>query len=252
MDHRESHSATLTTDRPLTAADLRVKVFADGADIEAIRSLCANPVIKGFTTNPSHMHKAGIRDYEGFARELLEVVPDRPISFEVFSDDPDDMARQARLIASWGENVFVKIPVTNTTGRRCDPLLQDLSSAGVKVNVTGLMTVAQVQRVAHCLQDAPSACVSVFAGRIADTGVDPIPIMRESLEALAGTNAELIWASPREILNLVQAHEIGCDIITVTHDLLKKLHLLGHDLDVFSLETVKMFHDDARSAGFRL
>jgi transaldolase len=254
MDHRNSRTATLTLERPVAASDLRVKVFADGADLEGIRSLCEDPIIKGFTTNPTLMRKAGVTDYETFARELLEVVPDKPISFEVFSDEPADMERQARRISAWGENVFVKIPVTTCEGVRCDALLRGLRDAGVKLNVTGLTTAAQVEWVAECVTAGPPCYISVFAGRVADTGLDPIPVMQASLEVIdrLAPNGELIWASPREILNVVQADRIGCHIITVTHALLKKLPLLGKDLDQFSLETVRMFHNDAQSAGYTL
>lgn len=230
-----------------------VKLFADGADLDGILALYADPAIQGFTTNPTLMRQAGIDDYESFARELLEVVPDRPISLEVFADEPADMERQAVKISSWGEHVYVKIPVTNTAGEFMGPLLRRLVADGVKVNVTALMTVGQVEEVSRCLTDGPPACVSVFAGRIADTGRDPIPIMREALGVLSSQpNVELIWASPREVLNVVQADEIGCDIITVTHDLLKKLGTLGKGLDQFSLETVQMFHRDAHASGYQL
>ena len=230
-----------------------VKLFADGADIAGILALYADPAIRGFTTNPTLMRQAGIADYEAFARELLEAVPDRPISLEVFADDPAAMERQAVKITTWGEHVYVKIPVTNTEGEFMGPLLRRLVADGVKVNVTALMTVAQVEDVSECLAGGPPACVLVFAGRIADTGRDPIPIMRDSLRVLsAHPNVELIWASPREILNVVQADEIGCDIITVTHDLLKKLGTLGKGLDQFSLETVQMFHRDAHDSGYQL
>ena len=230
-----------------------VKLFADGADLEGILSLYADPEIRGFTTNPTLMRQAGIEDYEMFARRLLEAVPDRPISLEVFADEPTDMERQAVKIASWGEHVYVKIPVTNTQGEFMGPLLRRLVADGVKVNVTALMTAAQVEAVVECLAGGPAAYISVFAGRIADTGRDPIPIMTDSLRVMSGhPNAELIWASPREILNIAQADEIGCDIITVTHDLLKKLAGVGKDLDQFSLETVQMFHRDATASGYQL
>jgi transaldolase len=253
MDHREAAVSELTLERPVSASELRIKVFADGAELDVVRRLYADPLIKGFTTNPTLMRKAGVADYERFAREMLEIVPDRPISFEVFSDEHAEMERQARLIASWGDHVYVKIPVTDTAGAGTNDLLCRLVAAGVKVNVTGLMTVTQVERVVRCLEGGPSAYVSVFAGRVADAGVDPIPVMAAALETLtAAPNAELIWASPREILNLVQADQIGCHVITVTHDLLKKLSLLGRDLTRFSLDTVRMFHDDARAAGYTL
>jgi transaldolase len=230
-----------------------VKVFADGADLQGILDLYANPIIKGFTTNPTLMHKVGIPDYEVFARSLLEAVPDRPISFEVFSDDFSEMERQARKIAGWGQHVYVKIPVTDTHGRRCERVLRRLVADGVQLNVTGLMTLDQVAWVSDCVGGGASSCVSVFAGRIADTGRDPVPIMREALEVMSEhDNLELIWASPRELLNVVQADEIGCHIITVTHDLLMKLPLLGRDLADYSLDTVRMFHRDAASAGFQL
>ncbi len=230
-----------------------VKLFADGADLAGILALYADPAIRGFTTNPTLMRQAGIDDYEPFARSLLEAISDRPISLEVFADDAVDMERQAVKIASWGENVYVKIPVTNTQREFMGPLLRRLVADGVKVNVTAMMTVAQVEQVTECIAGGPPAYVSVFAGRIADTGLDPLPIMRDSLRVLdAHPDIELIWASPREILNIVQADQIGCDIITVTHDLLKKLGGLGKDLDQFSLETVQMFHRDAQSSGYQL
>ena len=231
----------------------RVKLFADGADLAGILALSEDPAISGFTTNPTLMRQAGVYDYEWFARSLLHTIPDRPISLEVFADSPADMERQAVKIASWGPQVYVKIPVTNTKGEFTGPLLRRLAADGVKVNVTALMTVAQVESVIECLSDGPAACISVFAGRIADTGRDPIPIMKQALEVMAAyPNVELIWASPREVLNIVQADEIGCDIITVTHDLLQKLHTYGKDLDQFSLETVQMFHRDALASGYQL
>ena len=234
-------------------AELDVKLFADGADRDGILQLAANPLIKGFTTNPTLMRKAGIEDYEWFARDILQAVPDRPFSLEVFADEHGEMERQALKIAAWGENVYVKIPVTNTRGEDTEELLRRLAGAGVKVNVTALMTSRQVESVAPCLEDAPAAFVSVFAGRVADSGRDPIPIMRDSLAVLGGhSHVELIWASPRELLNIVQAHEIGCDIITVTHDVLGKLPTLGKDLDEFSLDTVRMFHRDAATANYLL
>jgi transaldolase len=230
-----------------------VKLFADGADLTGILALYADPAIRGFTTNPTLMRQAGIDDYESFARSLLDAVPDRPISLEVFADDAADMERQAVKIASWGDNVYVKIPVTNTQREFMGPLLRRLVAQGVKVNVTAMMTVAQVERVLECIAGGPPAYVSVFAGRVADTGRDPIPIMCDTLRVLAPhPDIELIWASPREILNIVQADQIGCDIITVTHDLLKKIAGLGKDLDQFSLETVQMFHRDASESGFQL
>jgi transaldolase len=237
----------------MVPTELACKLFADGADRDAILQLAANPLIRGFTTNPTLMRTAGVEDYEWFARDILQAIPDRPFSFEVFADDQPAMERQALKIAAWGENVFVKIPVTNTRGEPTDELLRRLSGASVKVNVTALMTARQVERVAACVGDGPAAYVSVFAGRVADSGRDPLPILRESLDVLrAFPRVELIWASPRELLNIVQAHQIGCDVITLTHDLLQKLPTLGKDLDDFSLETVRMFHRDAGSAGYSL
>jgi len=237
----------------MNPARLNVKLFADGADRKGILELYANPLIRGFTTNPTLMRKAGVEDYEWFARDILQAVPDRPFSLEVFADDEKEMERQALKISSWGEHVYVKIPVTNTKAESTGKLLRRLSGHGVKVNVTALMTPRQVETVIETVRHGPAAYISVFAGRVADSGRDPIPIMRESLDILRPfPQVELIWASPRELLNLVQAHEIGCDIITVTHDVLKKLPTLGKDLDEFSLDTVKMFHGDASSAGYTL
>lgn len=230
------------------------KIFADGADLDGILGLAANPRIKGFTTNPSLMWKAGLTDYADFAERLLEQITEHPISFEVFADDEAEMRRQAQRIAGWGDNVYVKIPVTTTDGESMAPLVRELSEDGVKVNVTALMTTAQVEVVAEALSDGAPSYVSVFAGRIADAGVEPLPIMARSVELLEATapRAELIWASPREVLNLVQADSVGCHIITMTHDLLPKLDTLGKDLEMFSLETVQMFHRDAASAGFSI
>jgi transaldolase len=234
-------------------ADLKVKIFADGADRAGMLDLYRNPLIKGFTTNPTLMRVAGITDYEAFAREVLQVIPDRPISLEVFSDEFAEMEAQARRIAAWGENVYVKVPVTNTRGESSIPLIRALARAGVKQNVTALMNLAQVRDVSAALRHGPSACVSVFAGRVADTGRDPVPIMAAAVEMLAiYPQIELIWASPRELLNIFHADQIGCHIITVTHDLLKKLSLVGKDLDEYSLDTVKMFRNDAVKAGFKL
>ena len=236
-----------------TVADLRVKIFADGADLPGITKLYANPVIKGFTTNPTLMRKAGVTDYAAFAREILKVVPDRPVSFEVFADDFPEIERQAHEIASWGANVNVKIPVTTTKGQFCGPVIQRLSAAGVVVNVTALMTLEQVKQVTECLSPKTVAIISVFAGRVADTGRDPVPMMAEAVKVMkAKPKAELIWASPRELLNIFQADDVGCHIITVTHDVLAKLSLVGKDLDEYSLDTVKMFHGDATAAGFTI
>jgi transaldolase len=237
----------------MTCDELRIKIFADGADKASMLQTYRNPLVKGFTTNPTLMRKAGVSDYEGFARDVLAAIPDRPISFEVFSDDFDEMERQARFITSWGPNVYVKIPVTDTKGAATAPLIARLARDGIKLNVTALMTVAQVETVASALGNGTRACVSVFAGRIADSGRDPVPIMQAALDVLADYPLqELIWASPREVFNIVQADAIGVDIITVTNDLLAKLPALGKDLDEFSLDTVRMFHDDARSAGLTL
>jgi transaldolase len=231
----------------------QVKIFADGADLEGILTLYKNPLIKGFTTNPTLMRKAGITDYEAFARKLVAAIPDRPISFEVFADDFDEMIAQGRVIASWGPNVNVKIPVTTTKGAFTGSVVRTLANAGVIVNVTAVMTLDQVERVAECLAPGVPAIVSVFAGRIADTGRDPVPVMRDALRLLASRpKAELLWASPRELLNIFQADEIGCHIITVSHDVLAKLSLVGKDLDEYSLETVKMFYRDATAAGFTI
>lgn len=235
------------------AAHLRIKIFADGADVTGIRRLAADPLIRGFTTNPTLMRRAGVTDYERFAREVLAAVPDRPVSLEVFADDFREMIRQAKVIASWGGNVNVKIPVTNTRREFTGPVIRELSESGVVVNVTATLTLDQVRRIAECLAPQTPAIVSVFAGRIADTGVDPVPVMRAALAALqARPRAELLWASPRELLNIVQADELGCHIITATEDVLAKLAVLGKDLDDYSLETVQMFRRDAVSAGFEI
>ncbi|OGT47443.1 MAG: transaldolase [Gammaproteobacteria bacterium RIFCSPHIGHO2_12_FULL_41_20] len=232
---------------------LNVKIFADGADKKGMLEMHQNPAISGFTTNPTLMRKAGIRDYKAFALDILSVVKDRPISFEVFADDFVEMYRQAMEIAGWGNNVYVKIPVMNTQGVSSVKLIQDLAKAGVKQNVTALMTLEQVRDVTHALAHGPSAYISVFAGRIADTGCDPLSIMRDALTIMQPyAQLELIWASPRELLNVIQADEIGCHIITVTNDILKKLETIGKDLMEFSLETVKMFRSDAIAAGFEL
>jgi transaldolase len=233
--------------------DLKVRIFADGADRGGMLDLYANPIVKGFTTNPTLMRAAGISDYEAFAREILAAIPDRPISLEVFSDDFVEMEAQAHRIASWGENVYVKIPVTNTEGESSLKLIQRLAKAGVKQNVTALMTLRQVRDTAAVLGSGPWACISVFAGRIADTGRDPVPMMAAAVQLMSiYPQLELIWASPRELLNIFHADQVGCHIITVTHDLLKKLNLVGKDLDEYSLDTVKMFRNDAMKAGFQL
>lgn len=232
---------------------ISTRIFADGADLDSILSLAADPRIKGFTTNPTLMRKAGLTRYAEFAHSLLERITRHPISFEVFADDPREIRRQAQLIAGWGENVYVKVPITTTDGQSLAPLVRELSESGIKVNVTALFTTAQVELITAAVMDGAPSNISVFAGRIADSGVDPMPIMVRSLEIMErAPRAELIWASPREILNLVQADQIGCHIITVTHDLLKKLDCLGKSLEQYSLETVRMFHDDAVAAGFTL
>ena len=234
-------------------SELNVKIFADGADLEGIKEMYANPLIKGFTTNPTLMRKAGVEDYKAFSVEVLKTVPDRPVSLEVLSDDFDEMERQSLEIASWGPNVNVKIPVTNTKGEFAGPLIERLTKEGVVVNVTALLTLEQVRDVTGCLADSSPATISVFAGRLADTGRDPVPLMAEAVEILkAKPNAELIWGSPRELLNIFQADEIGCHIITVTNDILKKLTLVGKDLTEYSLDTVKMFYSDASVAGYSI
>jgi transaldolase len=232
---------------------LRTKLFADGANLEGILELAKDPRISGFTTNPTLMRQADIRDYAGFAAEMLAAVPDLPISFEVFADEVSEMRRQAKVIASWGTNVYVKIPVTTTTGESLVDLVHDLSHDGVSVNVTAVFTPPQVERVTTALVGGAPAYISVFAGRIADAGVDPIPIVEQSVAIMqAAPNAECIWASPREVLNLIQADRAGCHIITMTRDLLRKLDGLGKDLEQFSLETVQMFFRDAEAAGYEL
>ncbi len=233
--------------------DLKIKVFADGADKEGMLEMYKKPYIKGFTTNPTLMRKAGVSDYELFAKEIVQAIPDRPISFEVLSDDFVEMEQQARKISKWSENVYVKIPVTNSVGESSLELVRNLAKAGVKVNVTAIMTLAQVRDMVQVLTDGPPAVISLFAGRVADTGRDPVPLMAEAVELCSiSPNVELLWASPRELLNIFQADAIGCHIITVTNNLLDKLSLVGKDLGEFSLDTVKMFYNDAQKAGFRL
>ena len=232
---------------------LTVKIFADGADRAGMLEMYARSYIKGFTTNPTLMHKAGLTDYRAFAHSILEVIPDRPISFEVFSDEVEEMERQAREIARWGDNVYVKVPITNTRREPTVDLVRRLSNDGVKVNVTAMMTLEQVRDICAAVKDGAPSNVSVFAGRIADTGRDPVPLMAEAVDILRDApRAELIWASPRELLNIFQADAIGCHIITVTNDILKKLALVGKELDDYSLDTVKMFFEDGRKAGFSL
>lgn len=233
--------------------DLKIKLFCDGADFDSILSMYANPYIKGFTTNPTLMKKAGITDYEQFGRKVLAAVPDRPISLEVFADDLEGMERQARKIATWGPNVNVKIPVTNTKGEFTGKLIGALSKDGIELNITALLTVDQIAQVAEALCPETPAIISVFAGRVADTGVDPVPLMEEGLKILKSRpKAELLWASPRELLNVFQADEIGCHIITATPDILAKLKLVGKDLSEYSLDTVKMFYTDATAAGYSI
>ncbi len=233
--------------------ELRVKIYADGADRAGMLEMYRKPWVKGFTTNPTLMRKAGIADYRAFALDVLSAIPDRPISFEVFADEFEDMERQAHEIASWGDNVFVKVPITNTRGESSVPLVERLSRAGVKLNVTAMMTLSQVREVCASAGGHAPCYVSVFAGRIADTGRDPLPMMSAAVALLRPyPNLELIWASPRELLNVLQADAIGCHIITVTNDILKKLPLIGKDLEQFSLETVRMFHEDACQAGYEL
>ncbi len=233
--------------------DLKIKIFADGAEKNGMLEMYKKTYIKGFTTNPTLMRKAGLTDYESFARDILACIPDRPLSLEVFSDEFDEMERQARKIASWGKNVYVKIPIMNTKGEGSGKLIGSLAKQGVKVNVTAMMTLAQVEEMAGVLAGGPAAYVSVFAGRVADSGRDPVPLMTKAVKLLAPMpNIELIWASPRELLNIFQADEIGCHVITVTNDILKKLELVGKDLDEFSLDTVKMFRNDALASGYSI
>ncbi|HKV45985.1 MAG TPA: transaldolase [bacterium] len=237
--------------RPVS--ELRVKIYADGADLQGMMDMARKPWIKGFTTNPTLMRKAGVSDYRAFAMNVLKAIPDRPISFEVFSDEFEEMAHQAREIATWGGHVYVKIPVTNTRRESSIDLIHALTVAGIKVNVTALLALDQVRDVAAALAGGSSAYVSVFAGRVADTGRDPVPLMAAAVELLAcAPNAELIWASPRELLNIYQADAMGCHIITVTNEILKKLDLVGRDLHEYSLDTVKMFRNDALRAGYTL
>jgi transaldolase len=235
-----------------SVSDLRVQIFADGADKASMLELYRQPFIKGFTTNPTLMRAIGITDYEGFALDLLATIQDRPISFEVFADDEPEMEEQARHIAAWGRNVFVKVPVMTTNGAPTYDLVRHLSKDGIQLNVTALLTLEQVRDVCGALQGNVPAYVSVFAGRIADTGRDPVPLMREAVAMVNDVNAQLIWASPRELLNVFQADEIGCHVITATTDILKKLPLVGKDLHEFSQETVQMFRRDAVKSGYSL
>jgi transaldolase len=237
----------------MTIANLKVKLFADGADLAGIKEMAANPAIKGFTTNPTLMRKAGVSDYKAFALQALQAVSGRPISFEVFADEFGEMEKQAHEIASWGKNIYVKIPVTNTKREFSGALVERLSRSGVQLNVTALMTVDQVRRVTERLAPETPAIISVFAGRVADTGRDPLPIMAEAVKTMKKKpKSELIWASPRELLNIFQANEVGCHIITATNDIIKKLSLVGKDLDAYSLETVEMFYKDAKTAAYSI
>jgi transaldolase len=237
----------------MTTREFQIAIYADGADVRDMVAARDAGVVKGFTTNPTLMRKVGITDYAAFAKDALAATGDMPISFEVFADEFDEMERQAKLIATWGEPVFVKIPITNTKGESSIPLIQRLSAAGVKLNITAILTLQQVREVVDALDPNTPAIVSVFAGRIADTGVDPVPLMREAAQICAAKpKAELLWASPRELLNIFQADECGCHIITVTPDLLKKFAMVGMPLEELSLETVKMFYNDATAAGFKL
>ncbi|MES2219143.1 MAG: transaldolase [Pseudomonadota bacterium] len=236
-----------------TTSELKIKLYADGADKAGMLEMYRNPLVKGFTTNPTLMRKAGITNYQAFALDILKAIPDRPISFEVFADEFNEMEEQAHQIASWSENVMVKIPITNTRGQSAAPLIKRLSAAGIRMNITALLTLAQVEDVARVLAKNTPAYVSVFAGRIADTGIDPLPMMQQSLELLSDLpRAELLWASPRELLNVYQANDMGCQIITATNDILSKLSLVGKDLTEYSLDTVKMFYRDATAAGYSI
>jgi len=233
--------------------ELKVKIFADGADKGGMLEMYKNPHVKGFTTNPTLMRKAGVTDYEAAAKDIVAAIPDRSISFEVFADEFSEMERQARRIMTWGKHVSVKLPITNTKKESAIPLVRKLSHEGVALNVTALFTLDQVRAVVDAVKGGAPCFVSVFAGRIADTGIDPVPIMAESVKRLkAAPNTELIWASPRELLNIFQADEIGCQVITVTNDIIKKLSLVGKDMNEYSLETVKMFYEDGKAAGYKL
>ncbi|MFA5104275.1 MAG: transaldolase [Candidatus Margulisiibacteriota bacterium] len=236
-----------------TSDSLKIKIFADGADINEMKQAYKQGIVKGFTTNPTLMRKAGISDYEKFAKEILSEIKDMPISFEAFADDFETMEREAKKIAEWGSNVNIKIPITNTKGQSSIPLIKKLSAEGLSLNVTAILTVDQVKAVAFAVSKSSKTIVSIFAGRIADTGRDPVPYMTEAAEVLKDNrNAELLWASSRELLNIFQAQDSGCHIITVTGDILKKLHMIGKDLAELSLDTVKMFYNDSKKAGYRI
>ena len=236
-----------------SGTEFSVRIFADGADLEAIKNLAKDPMIQGFTTNPTLMRQAGIQDYEAFAKDAIDIIGSRPISLEVFSDDFHEMERQARKLAKLSPNVYVKIPITNTNSQSSSSLVHSLAADGIKVNVTAVFTIEQVRETRLALSGGAPSCISIFAGRIADAGVDPLPTMKQALEEISSENQiELIWASPREVLNVIQADEVGCHIITVTSDILKKIPNIGKDLTQFSLETVEMFEHDARTAGYKL
>jgi len=233
--------------------DMKVNLFADGADLQTMIEMAKKPFIKGLTTNPTLMRKAGINDYKLFAKEVITSIQNKPISFEVFSDEADEMISQGLEIASWGKNVNVKIPITNSAGQSTKSVIKELSAEGVAINVTALLTTDQVKTVVDSVDESSNVFISVFAGRIADTGRDPIPLMKEALEIMSEKpKAKLIWASPRELLNVIQANDIGCHIITATSDILKKLELIGKDLSEYSLDTVRMFHDDALASGYKI
>jgi transaldolase len=233
--------------------ELKIKIFADGADLTNMRRLTKNPIIKGFTTNPTLMRKSGIEDYAAFAKEVVAAIPNHPVSFEVFADELTHMFEQAKKIASWGENVNVKIPITNTKGEQTTSVIEALSKEGIQVNVTAVFTIDQVRAITDVLHEDTSAIVSVFAGRIADTGIDPVPLMNEAAAILANKpKAELLWASPRELFNIFHAESSGTHIITVAHDLLEKMSLIGKDLSQYSLETVQMFYKDALNAEYSI
>lgn len=244
-------SSKAAPDGMTNLSSLKIHIYADGAEISGILELAKNPLIKGFTTNPTLMHKAGITDYEKFARDLLQSIPSHPVSLEVFADDFAEMRRQALIIAGWGKNVNVKIPITNTKGQSSTSLIADLVKEGIIVNVTAVMTLQQVEELSQVVSPSLTSIVSVFAGRIADTGVDPVPHMAKCRDLLKDVPAaQLLWASPRELLNIFQAEEVGCQIITVTNDVLAKLKLIGKSLDAYSLETVEMFRRDALAASY--
>jgi transaldolase len=235
----------------LSRNSLHVKLFADGANLAGMIEMASKPFISGLTTNPTLMKKAGVTNYEKFARDVLSEIEHKPISFELFSDDLKEMKEQAKKIASWGKNVYVKVPITNSFGVSTRSVVEALTQDGIKVNVTAVMTQNQVKEIVQSLNPEIESYVSIFAGRIADTGRDPVPIMRDCLNTLAiNLKSELIWASPRELLNVIQAHEIGCHIITATSEILHKVNLIGRNLEEYSLETVKMFSDDAKNAGY--